>query len=270
MFEEMNKYCPIILETVNECLINSKIIQDENFTFCELDSENFNKVPENSIDYAILEKTQKATVIKCDIGWQDVGSWAEFSSLVDRDVNGNQIVGEVILDNVENCYFNSENKLIAAIGIENLIVVDTQDALLITSKSKSQNVKKIYNELKSRGHETYKFHRTIHRPWGTYSILLENNNYKVKQLIIKPGESLSLQKHNYRSEHWVVVQGTAKIIKGDKEFFLNKNESIFVPIGEIHCLSNSGSSDLIIIEIQMGEYLGEDDIIRFKDIYYRK
>jgi len=235
----------------------------------ELDEKSFAAIPADSIDYAVMEKAEKVAVVACDIGWSDVGSWDSVSDLHEADASGNKTIGECMLIDTQDCYVHSEDRLIAALGLDNLVIVDTPDALLVADRSQSQNVKKIVEQLKSQNHDSYRYHRTVHRPWGTYTILEEGEQFKIKRIVVKPGSTLSLQMHHHRSEHWIVVSGTAKVVNGEKEFLVHKNESTYVPAGNKHRLSNPGIFDLVMIEVQSGEYLGEDDIVRFDDEYGR-
>jgi mannose-1-phosphate guanylyltransferase/mannose-6-phosphate isomerase len=234
-----------------------------------LEPGSFGAVPDVSFDYAVMEKCEQAAVVRCDIGWTDVGSWTALSDLSPADGSGNRVEGEALLLDVKNCYLRGGDRLIGAVGVENLIVIDTPDALLIADKDRAQDVKQIFAELKSRGHETYKVHRKVHRPWGTYSVLEEGPRFKIKRIEVKPGASLSLQMHHHRNEHWVVVSGMAKVVNGEKELFVSTNESTYIPAGHKHRLENPGVVELVMIEVQSGEYLGEDDIVRFEDIYGR-
>lgn len=269
MLEEMRQHCPAILETVRACLARSRTAQGQGFLQCELDAEGFAAVPEDSIDYAVMEKTQRAAVVPCDIGWSDIGSWVALGDLAAPDASGNRVEGEALLHDVENCYIHSEDRLVGAVGVKDLIIVDTPDALLVTAKNRAQEVKHLYSELKARGHEVHRFHRTVHRPWGTYTVLEEGDRYKIKRIVVKPGASLSLQMHHHRSEHWIVVRGMARVVNGEREIFVGANESTYIPAGHRHRVSNPGVLDLVMIEVQSGEYLGEDDIVRFEDVYGR-
>jgi mannose-1-phosphate guanylyltransferase/mannose-6-phosphate isomerase len=201
--------------------------------------------------------------------WSDIGSWNAICDLVPPDEAGNRVIGEAVLVDVGNTFIQSEGRMVAAIGLDNLLIVDTPDALLVANRERSQDVRKVVQQLKLMNHESYKLHRTVARPWGTYTVLEEGKNFKIKRLVVKPGASLSLQMHYHRSEHWVVVSGTASIVNDDKSMLIRTNESAYIPIGHKHRLKNPGLTDLVIIEVQSGEYLGEDDIVRFDDVYGR-
>jgi mannose-1-phosphate guanylyltransferase len=269
MIKEMKTHCPDILELTNICLNKSHIAKAKDSTQLELDNHSFAKIPENSIDYAIMERSDKIAVVPCDIGWSDIGSWTALGNLAQADTNGNRIQGEVLLHNTHDCTIQSDDRLIGMVGVKDLIVIDTLDAILIANKNCAQDVKHIYAKLKAQGHEAHKIHKTVHRPWGTYTVLEEGDQFKIKRIEIKPGESLSLQMHHHRSEHWIVVNGMAKIINGEQEILVNINESTYIPAGHKHRVQNPGLITLIMIEVQSGTYLGEDDIVRFEDNYGR-
>lgn len=269
MLGEMQKHCPVILETVRACLTVSRRAEGKGFAHSDLDPELFSKVPENSIDYAVMEKSSRVAVVPCTIGWSDIGSWSALGDLTAADVNGNRVDGEALLHNTTNCSIRSDERLVGVVGVNDLIIVDTPDALLVANKASAQDVKHVYAELKARGHESYKLHRTVHRPWGTYTVLEEGSRYKIKRIEVKPGASLSLQMHHHRSEHWIVVSGMARVVNGDHELFVAANESTYIPAGHRHRLENPGVVNLVMIEVQSGEYLGEDDIVRFQDNYGR-
>jgi mannose-1-phosphate guanylyltransferase/mannose-6-phosphate isomerase len=269
ILDEMREYCPEIVEAVTLCLEQSRVVEGKGITQTELEMESFANVPDNSIDYAVMEKSRKVAVVPCDIGWSDIGSWSALGDLTKADSNGNRVDGDALLHNASNCSIRSDERLIGVVGVSDLIIVDTPDALLVASKSCSQDVKHVYAELKSRGHDAYKLHRTVYRPWGTYTILEEGSRYKIKRIVVKPGGSLSLQMHHHRSEHWIVVSGMARVVNGEKELFVAANESTYIPAGHKHRLDNPGVVDLVMIEVQSGEYLGEDDIVRYQDIYGR-
>ncbi|MFN4276611.1 MAG: mannose-1-phosphate guanylyltransferase/mannose-6-phosphate isomerase [Ferrovibrio sp.] len=267
--EEAAHHCRDVLDRVTNCLDRSTIAIEGKGYQVELDSESFHAVPDISVDFAIMEKTDRAAVVPCDIGWNDIGSWTALADLTPPDADGNRIEGTAILHATKNCYIQSHNRIVGMTGVQDLIVIDTPDALLILSRNQAQDVKHIYNMLKTHEHEAYKLHRTVYRPWGTYTVLEEGNRFKIKRIEVKPGASLSLQMHHHRSEHWIVVSGTAKVVNGDQEFMIQANQSTYIPAGHKHRLENPGTSTLVMIEVQSGEYLGEDDIVRFQDAYGR-
>lgn len=233
-------------------------------------SECYTNTPADSIDYAIMEKTNDAVVIEMvNIEWSDIGSWASLWEINDKDEQGNYINGDIITFKSANNYIQSESALVAAINVDNLVIVQTKDAVLVADKDKIQNVKFIVAQLKAKNRDEYRLHREVYRPWGKYDSLDFGNRYKVKCITVKPGGKLSLQKHYHRSEHWVVVQGTAKVTKEDVVIHIYENQSMYIPIGVIHSLENPGKLPLILIEIQSGAYLDEDDIVRFNDKYGR-
>ncbi|MCM2295587.1 mannose-1-phosphate guanylyltransferase/mannose-6-phosphate isomerase [Rhodoferax sp.] len=269
MLREMAQHCPAILAATRTCIEQASTATGKGFTQIELTPSAFAQVPDNSIDYAVMEKSRNVAVVPCSIGWSDIGSWSAIGDLTVQDGNGNRIEGEVQLHDVNNCYIQSNERLVGAVGVSNLLIIDTPDALLVADRSRAQDVKHIYASLKSQGHEAHKHHRTVHRPWGTYTVLEEGRNFKIKRIEVKPGASLSLQMHYHRSEHWVVVSGTAKVVNGDNEIILRPNESTYIAAGHKHRLQNPGVVDVVMIEVQSGEYLGEDDIVRFEDTYGR-
>ena len=269
MMHEMQEHCPDILQATAACLHESRISEGKGWTQVQLEPKSFGAVPDNSIDYAVMEKCANAAVVPCSIGWSDIGSWAAVSDLCKPDSNGNRVEGEALLHDVDNCYLMSHDRIIGAVGVENLIVIDTPDALLVVNRDRAQDVRHIYSQLKARGHETHKLHRTVHRPWGTYTVLEEGPRFKIKRIEVKPGASLSLQMHHHRSEHWIVVNGMAKVVNGEQELFVSTNQSTYIPAGHRHRLENPGVVGLVMIEVQSGEYLGEDDIVRFEDVYGR-
>jgi mannose-1-phosphate guanylyltransferase len=265
MIGEMSRHCPDILAAARECLSRSRANGDQ----LELEGESFARVPDNSIDYAVMEKSSLVSVVPCDIGWSDIGSWTAIGALTEADRDGNRVEGESVLHDVRDSYIRSEHRMVGAVGLSNVVIVDTPDALLVADASRAQDVKQIYARLKELGHEAHKLHRTVHRPWGTYTVLEEGPGFKIKRISVKPGASLSLQMHQQRSEHWIVVGGTAHVVNGEREFSVATNESTFIPPRNKHRLSNPHNSDLVIIEVQSGPYLGEDDIVRFDDVYGR-
>ncbi len=269
ILSEMRQLCPDILDAATACMARSPLAEGKDGAMVRLDPPSFGAVPDESFDRAVMEKCTKAAVVPCNIGWTDVGSWTALGDLSPPDNQGNRIEGEALLFDVKNCYLRGTGRMIGAVGIEDLIVIDTPDALLIAHKDRAQDVKHIFAELKARGHETYKVHRTVHRPWGTYAVIEEGPRFKIKRIEVKPGASLSLQMHHHRNEHWVVVSGIAKVVNGEQDFLVATNESTYIPAGHKHRLENPGVVPLVMIEVQSGEYLGEDDIVRFEDIYGR-
>ena len=265
----MERHCPDILAAVGASLQGARRAKGAAYTQIELDATAFAQTREDSIDYAVMEKSDRVAVVPCRLGWSDIGSWTALGALLPADAEGNRIDGEALLHDVRDCSIHARERVVGAVGVDGLIVVDTADALLIAAKDRAQDVKQIYARLKQQGHQTYREHRTGHRPWGTYSVLEEGERFKIKRIVVKPGHSLSLQMHHHRSEHWVVVSGTAKIVNGSEERFVRTNESTFIPACTPHRLVNPGITELVLIEVQSGEYLGEDDIVRFDDRYGR-
>ena len=235
----------------------------------QLDRVAFQSAPDISIDYAVMERESNVVVLAGDFGWSDIGSWKAVAEEFVRDAGGNTTSGEVVLADCRNVHAQTEDRLVAAVGLKDVVIVDTPDAVLVCDRHASQKVKDVVNELKRRGHDTHKLHRTVARPWGTYTTLQEGPNFKIKRIEVKPGASLSLQMHHHRSEHWVVVSGTGKVTVDDKVVLLAPNESTYVPVGAKHRLENPGRVPLTLIEVQCGDYVGEDDIVRFDDIYGR-
>ncbi len=235
----------------------------------ELHAERFARIPDISLDYAVLERSERLVVVAADFDWSDIGSWGAVSDLVPADGEGNRVVGEAVLVDTANCYVQSDGRLVAAVGVEDLLIVDTPDALLVARRDRAQDVKRVVQRLKALDHECYRLHRTVSRPWGTYSVLEEGDRFKIKRIVVKPGAALSLQMHHHRSEHWVVVYGTAKVVNGDREWLVRSDQSTYIPAGTPHRLVNPGVIDLVMIEVQSGDYLGEDDIVRLEDRYGR-
>jgi mannose-1-phosphate guanylyltransferase/mannose-6-phosphate isomerase len=234
-----------------------------------LDPAAFAALPDISVDYAVMERHPGVVVVKAAFDWNDIGSWNALSALTPRDERGNRTQGDTVLMDARDCYIQSDSRVIAAVGVENLVVVDTPDALLVASRDRVQDVKQVVQRLKLANHEAHLLHRTVHRPWGTYTVLEEGPGFKLKRIVVKPGAALSMQMHRHRSEHWVVVSGHAKVVNGEREMAVRPNESTYIPAGNRHRLSNPGTEDLVIIEVQTGSYLGEDDIVRFDDDYGR-
>ena len=262
---ELNKFEPEILTSCKKSLSN----EFKDLEFIRIDKKEFCKSPNQSIDYAVMEKTNKAKVVPLDAGWSDVGSWDALMDSKIKDSLGNVVEGDVTLDQVKNSYLYSTSRLVAASNIADLIVIDTQDALLVTTRDNSLSIKNIVKKLKKNKRTEIENHRKVYKPWGYYDSIDTGYNFQVKRILVNPGAKLSLQKHLHRAEHWVVVSGVAKITCGKKIYNLEKNQSTYIPKGEIHRLENIESYPLEIIEVQTGNYLGEDDIIRLKDDYQR-
>ena len=235
----------------------------------QLDRAAFEQAPDISIDYAVMEKAAGVVVLAGDFGWSDIGSWKAVAEEFERDTHGNTASGEVLMADCQNVHAQTEDRLVAAVGLKDVVIVDTPDAVLVCDRHASQKVKDVVNELKRRGHDAHKLHRTVARPWGTYTTLQEGPRFKIKRIEVKPGASLSLQMHHHRSEHWVVVSGTGKVTVDEREVLLSPNESTYVPVGSKHRLENPGRVPLTLIEVQCGDYVGEDDIVRFEDNYGR-
>lgn len=241
----------------------------ENAHKIALNEEHFAKLKDISIDYAVMERHSDVAVVRAQFPWNDIGSWEALGELTPADAHGNRISGEAIMVGAHDCYIQTDSRIVAAIGVKDLIVVDTPDALLIAAKSHSQDVKQVVSHLKLTNHAAHLVHRTVHRPWGTYTVLEEGPMHKIKRIVVKPGAALSLQMHHHRSEHWVVLNGTADVVNGDRDYVVKCNESTFIPAGSKHRLANNGSEEVVIIEVQTGTYVGEDDIVRFEDVYGR-
>lgn len=269
MLQEMERHCPAILAATIACIAESRSAEGKGFSQLELDATAFKQVPDDSIDYAVMEKSANVAVVPCDIGWSDIGSWTALGDLTPADAQGNRIEGEVMLHDVSNCYIQSNDRMVGAVGVKDLVIIDTDDAVLVADRNRAQDVKHIYARLKKEGHEAHRLHSTVHRPWGTYTVLEEGPHFKIKRIEVKVGASLSLQMHHHRSEHWIVVSGLAKVVNGQQELFIQTNESTYIPAGHKHRLENPGMLPLVMIEVQSGEYLGEDDIVRFDDVYGR-
>jgi len=275
--EELKKHSPKIYETSKTAYENT-CSSEQALSHSELDSESnmtrithddMANIPEDSIDYAVMEKSNKVKVVASDIGWSDLGSFDALAEEFESDENGNSIDENLIAINSKNNFIHSSDRLIALADINDLIVVDTPDALLISKKGDSQKIKTIVKELKGRESELHHIHLTAHRPWGTYTILEDTPGYKIKRIVVKPGKRLSLQKHFHRSEHWIVVSGTATVTVGETVKIVRPNESTYIKMGEIHRLENEGKIDVVLIEAQVGEYTGEDDIVRIEDDFKR-
>ena len=262
---ELERLEPQMLAHCREALAKG----GKDLDFFRLDSAAFGKAKAISIDYAVMERTNKAAVVPVEMGWSDIGSWEALWTTATRDASGNATKGDVMHHGTRNSYLRSEGPLVAAVGIEDVVVVATQDAVLVSHKSASQDVKRIVEQLEKSGRELHTTHRKVYRPWGSYEGIDNGDNYQVKHIIVSPGAKLSLQMHHKRAEHWIVVSGTARVTCDDKVFPLKENQSTYIPLGSKHRLENTGTEPLHLIEVQSGSYLGEDDIVRFEDTYGR-
>jgi len=263
--EEMERFCPDIVESCRAALAEARTDLD----FIRLGETAFSSCRAESIDYAVMEKTSKAVVVPLDAGWSDVGSWQALWEMGRPDADGNVSQGDVVVRDCHDNLFHSHGRLVAAVGVQNLVVVETPDAVLVADRSQAQRVKEIAEQLKQEKRAEFFGHVKVHRPWGSYQTVDHEERFQVKRITVNPGASLSLQLHHHRAEHWVVVKGTARVICDDKEIMLSENKSTFIPLGTRHRLENPGKIPLELIEVQSGSYLGEDDIVRFEDKYGR-
>ncbi len=264
--KELEKYAPEMLSVCRKAIESESMDLD----FVRINGEIFAECPDDSIDYAVMEKTHDAAMVPLDAGWNDVGSWSSlWETAQNKDKQGNVIVGDAILSGVKNSYINAEQRLIAVVGLDDVVVVETKDAILVANKNKVQDIKNVVNQLKEQHRPEFEFHREVFRPWGSYDSIDNGERFQVKRITVKPGEKLSVQMHHHRAEHWIVVSGTAKVTNGDETFLVTENESTYIPIGVVHALENPGKVPLELIEVQSGSYLGEDDIVRFSDRYGR-
>jgi mannose-1-phosphate guanylyltransferase len=264
--QELEKYAPEMLDICKRAIAS----ETPDLEFVRVDADIFSGCPDDSIDYAVMEKTDAAAVVPLDAGWSDVGSWTSlWDTATDKDENNNVIIGDAILDGVSNSYINSEQRLISVVGLDDVVVVETKDAVLVAHKDKVQNIKNVVNRLKAEKRPEFEFHREVFRPWGSYDSIDNGERFQVKRITVKPGEKLSVQMHHHRAEHWIVVAGTAKVTNGEQTLLLCENQSTYIPVGVIHALENPGKILLELIEVQSGTYLGEDDIVRFSDRYGR-
>ncbi|SDK08636.1 mannose-1-phosphate guanylyltransferase [Ferrimonas sediminum] len=263
--EELNIHRPDIAEACRNSLVNTRADLD----FVRLDEESFLACADESIDYAVMEKTDDAVVIPLDAGWNDIGSWSALWEINSKDENNNAFRGDVISHDSSNCLVHSDERLVATVGLDDIVVVDTKDAVMVAKKSRVQEVKKIVEQIKSSGRREAKLHREVYRPWGKYDSVDNGNRYQVKRITVNPGAKLSVQMHHHRAEHWIVVSGTAKVTNGGQTILVTENESTYIPVGVVHALENPGKMPLEMIEVQVGSYLGEDDIVRFEDRYGR-
>lgn len=263
--EALERFQPEMLAAASASLEKA----EEDLTFCRLDAEAFASSPSDSIDYAVMEHTDQAAVVPVDMGWSDLGAWSALWDIEEKDPQGNIAKGDVLLHDTRNSYVHADHAMVAVAGLDDVIVVATDDAVLVADRNNAQDVKKIVERLKAEGRDEHNLHTTVHRPWGCYRGIDLGERHQVKRITVKPGERLSLQMHYHRAEHWIVASGTALVTCGNKEFLLRENESTYIPMGETHRLENPGKVPLDIIEVQSGSYLGEDDIVRFEDGYGR-
>lgn len=268
ILHELNEHQPALAQGVAQCW--AVLAQSDYASLCEISPDHFAPLQDISIDYAVMEHSQRVAVLPVDFGWNDIGTWQALSQLTPADAHQNRVVGEAVLVDTHNTFVQSEDRLIAALGVRDLVIVDTPDALLVSHANAVQRVKEVVGILRERAHETALTHKTVVRPWGAYTVLEEGPGFKVKRIEVNPGASLSLQMHHHRSEHWIVVQGKASVINGDKTLEIAANQSTYIPAGHKHRLSNHTQEPLVMIEVQSGPYLGEDDIVRFSDDYGRK
>lgn len=266
LLEEMSLHAPDIVDCMTEAVRRGR----PDGVFFRFDGDAMARCPADSIDYALMEKTSRAAVVEADIGWSDIGSWQALWEVEDKDANGNAVRGDVLLEDVHNSLIRSEHTLVTAVGLRDTMVVETADAVLVAPMNRSQDVKKIVARLKKEKRGEFQVHRTVHRPWGSYTTLEVYDRFQIKRITVKPGERLSLQMHHHRHEHWVVVSGTAKVQNGDQTILLKEDEATYIPSCTVHRLENPGVIPLELIEVQIGSYLGEDDIVRFEDQYGRQ
>lgn len=264
--KEMERLAPEMLA----CMKESVFLGKRDGRFFRLNEGAMTRCPSDSIDYALMEKTDCAAVVAADLDWSDIGSWHALWEVSDKDENGNVSHGDVLMEDTRNCLVRSEDTLVATVGLEDTLVIETSDAVLVAPLSRAQDVKRIVTRLKKSSRSEFKLHRTVFRPWGSYTVLEQHERYQIKRITVSPGAKLSLQMHHHRHEHWVVVSGTARITNGDEVFLLYENQSTYIPAGVKHRLENPGVMDLELIEVQNGSYLGEDDIVRFEDEYGRQ
>jgi len=263
--DEISSHAPGIMLSCQQAF--EKAVCD--LDFIRVDADAFSDCPSDSIDYAVMEKTEKAVVVPLNAGWSDLGSWSSLWDVLPKNSDNNVLVGDVLTHDVNSCYIRAEHKLVAAVGMSDCIIVETDDAILVADKKNTQDVKEIVKRLQADNRLEHHAHSVVYRPWGNYQCLDQGKNFQVKRICVKPRAKLSLQLHHHRAEHWIVVKGTAKVRRGDDEFLLSENQSTYISVGEKHRLENVGASVLEVIEVQSGDYLGEDDIVRFDDDYQR-
>jgi len=263
--EELERHAPDILAQCRKAMAGAVVDLD----FIRPDSPAFLDCRSDSIDYAVMEKSDRAAVAPCDLGWSDIGSWGQLWEVGDKDNDGNVIVGDAMAEGSHGCYIRSEDKLVAAVGVDDLVIVSTPDAVLVTRKDKAQDVKNIVERLSAEGREEHNTGQRCYRPWGFYEGIHIGERHQVKHICVNPGAALSLQMHHHRAEHWIVVKGTAQVTRDDEVMLLTENQGTYIPLGATHRLENPGKVPLSMVEVQSGSYLGEDDIVRFEDVYNR-
>ncbi len=263
--DELERHQPAILGACRAAVDKAVVDLD----FCRIDAEAFADCPAHSVDYAVMERTDRAVVVPLGAGWSDIGSWSSLWEVSDKDADGNTLSGDVLARDCRNTLVRADSRLVATLGVEDLIIAETKDAVLVARKDRVQKVNTLVEALRSQGRPEHSVHREVYRPWGKYDCVDNGGRHQVKRITVKPGASLSLQMHNHRAEHWVVVSGTARVTNGERTYQVTENESTFIPVGEVHALENPGVIPLELIEVQSGSYLGEDDIVRFKDKYGR-
>jgi mannose-1-phosphate guanylyltransferase/mannose-6-phosphate isomerase len=266
LLEELRRQAPVIASAAEAAFSTARADLD----FVRFDREAFVAIPADSIDYAVMEKTEQAAVVPVSCAWSDIGSWAALWSASERDGDGNRFEGDVIAMDSKDCLIRAaERRMVAALGIRDLVVIDTPDAVMIAPRDRVQEIKRLVDRLKADGRPEHLFHRKVYRPWGSYDSLDMGERFQVKRIMVKPGAALSLQKHHHRAEHWVIVSGTAEVTRDNEVFQLSENQSTYLPVGAVHRLRNTGTEPLELIEVQSGDYLGEDDIVRLEDVYGR-
>lgn len=263
--DELALYRADIFQAVSEAYAQRL----DDLDFVRIDAELFAQCPEESIDFAVMESTKKAKVVPYTGDWSDIGAWDALYDYAEKDADNNVLLGDVMSEDSSNCLVRSESRLVAVVGVNDLVVVETADAVLVMDKNNAQDVKEIVKRIQAEGRTEHMHHTTVHRPWGTYQAVDLGVRHQVKRIMVKPGEKLSVQMHHHRAEHWVVVSGTAKVLNGESEILLTENESTYIPVGVVHALENPGKIPLELVEVQSGSYLGEDDIVRFSDRYGR-
>jgi len=263
--DELKNFRPDIYHACKSAMAETRVDLD----FLRVDKATFESCPSESVDYAVMEKTRDAVVVPLDAGWSDIGSWSSLWDISEKDSNGNVTHGDVMVRNSSNSYIRTDGALVAALGVNDLVIVSTKDVLMVAHKDSVEDVKVLAQQLKSESRSEWELHREVYRPWGKYDSIDSGDRYQAKRITVKPGAKLSVQLHHHRAEHWVVVSGTARVTNGDKTFLLSENESTYIPIGVVHALENPGKVELELIEVQSGSYLGEDDIVRFEDRYGR-